>query len=105
MPSPADPPSRLSHDYLARPSRPPNQACCCTDGYRLGRSALTNFTRRLQLNEYAALASRIRFPNRKRRGATWLGRPFLSKVNGGRFSIHQQEAAPFEVVRYVTAPS
>jgi len=35
----------------------------------------------------------------------WLGRPFLSKVNGGRFSIHQQEAAPFEIVHYVIAPS
>jgi len=39
------------------------------------------------------------------RGATWLGRPFPKKINGGRFSIHQQEAAPFEVFHYVTAPS
>src|SRR6266478_4343802 len=34
-----------------------------------------------------------------------LGRPFLNKVNGGRFSIHQQEAAPFEIFDYVIAPS
>src|SRR4029077_7545811 len=34
-----------------------------------------------------------------------LGRPFLNKVNGGRFSIHQQEAAPFEIFHYVIAPS
>jgi len=33
------------------------------------------------------------------------GRPFLNKVNGGRFSIHQQEAAPFEIFHYVIAPS
>jgi hypothetical protein len=32
-------------------------------------------------------------------------RPFLNKVNGGRFSIHQQEAAPFEIFHYVIAPS
>jgi len=37
--------------------------------------------------------------------ATWLGRPFLNKVNGGRFSIHQQEATPFEIFHNVTAPS
>jgi hypothetical protein len=35
----------------------------------------------------------------------WLGRPFLNKVNGDRFSIHQQEATPFEIFRYVSAPS
>src|SRR5258708_31908712 len=29
----------------------------------------------------------------------------LNKVNGGRFSIHQQEAAPFEIFHYVTTPS
>jgi hypothetical protein len=34
-----------------------------------------------------------------------LGRPFLNKVNGGRFSIHQQEAAPFEIFHYLIAPS
>src|SRR5258707_4540813 len=34
-----------------------------------------------------------------------LGRPFLNKVNGGRFSIHQQEVAPFEIFHYVIAPS
>jgi len=38
-------------------------------------------------------------------GATWLGRPFPNKVNGGRFGIHQQEAAPFEIFHYVIAPS
>jgi hypothetical protein len=48
---------------------------------------------------------RMRFLNRKPIGATWLGRPFLNKVNGGRFSIHQQEAAPFEIFHYVTASS
>jgi hypothetical protein len=37
--------------------------------------------------------------------ATWLERPFLNKINRGRFSIHQQEAAPFEVFNYITAPS
>ena len=37
--------------------------------------------------------------------ATWLGRPFLNEVNRGRFSIHQQEAAPFEIFHYVTTPS
>jgi hypothetical protein len=36
--------------------------------------------------------------------ATWLGRPFLNKVNRGRFSIHQQEAAPFEIIHYVITP-
>src|SRR5258706_10243665 len=48
---------------------------------------------------------RMRFLKRKPIGATWLGRPFLNKVNGGRFSIHQQEAAPFEIFHYVIAPS
>jgi hypothetical protein len=48
---------------------------------------------------------RMRFLKRKPIGATWLGRPFPHKVNGGRFSIHQQEAAPFEVFNYITAPS
>src|SRR5260221_3818868 len=47
----------------------------------------------------------MRFPKRKPIGATWLGRPSLQKVNGGRFSIHQQEAAPFEIVHYVITPS
>ena len=47
----------------------------------------------------------MRFLKRKPIGATWLGRPFLNKVNGGRFSIHQQEAAPFEIFHYVIAPS
>ena len=47
----------------------------------------------------------MRFLKRKPIGATWLGRPFLSKVYGGRFSIHQQEAAPLEIVHYVIAPS
>ena len=37
--------------------------------------------------------------------ATWLGRSFLNKANGGRFSIHQQEAAPFKIFHYVTAPN
>jgi len=48
---------------------------------------------------------RMRFVKRKPIGATWLGRPFLNKVNGGRFSIHQQEAAPFEIFHCVTASS
>src|SRR6266481_7658802 len=47
----------------------------------------------------------MHFLKRKPVGATWLGRPFLHKVNGGRFSIHQQEAAPFEIFHYVTTPS
>jgi hypothetical protein len=34
---------------------------------------------------------RIRLRKRKPIRATWLGRPFLNKVNGDRFSIHQQE--------------
>jgi hypothetical protein len=34
----------------------------------------------------------------------WLGQPFPNKVNGGGFSIHQQEAAPFEIFHYVIAP-
>ena len=45
------------------------------------------------------------FSEPQARGFTWLGEPFLNKVNGGRFSIHQQEAAPFEILHYVTAPS
>jgi len=47
----------------------------------------------------------MRFLKRKPIGATWLERPSLHKVNGGSFSIHQQEAAPFEIFHYVTAPS
>src|SRR6266446_2825875 len=38
-------------------------------------------------------------------GAAWLGRPFFNKVNGGCFSIHQQEATPFEIFNYITAAS
>jgi hypothetical protein len=45
----------------------------------------------------------VHLRKRKPIGATWLGQPFLTKVNGGRFSIHQQVAAPFEIVHYVTA--
>src|SRR6266699_2043161 len=48
---------------------------------------------------------RKRFLKQKPIGATWLGRPFPNKVNGGRFGIHQQEAAPFEIFHYVIAPS
>src|SRR5260221_4119476 len=42
-----------------------------------------------------------------RAAAHWspLGRPFLNKVNGGRFIIHQQEAAPFEIFHYVISPN
>ncbi len=47
----------------------------------------------------------MHFLKRKPVGATWLGRTSLNKVNGGRFSIHQQEAAPFEIFDYVTTPS
>ena len=48
---------------------------------------------------------RMRFLKRKPIDATWLGCPFPNKVNGGGFSIHQQEAAPFEIFHYVIAPS
>jgi len=48
---------------------------------------------------------RIRLRKRKPIRATWVGRPFLNKVNGGRFSIHQKEATQFEIFRYVIAPS
>jgi len=37
--------------------------------------------------------------------AAWLGRPFFNKVNGGCFSIHQQEATPFKIFNYITAAS
>ena len=47
----------------------------------------------------------MHFLKRKPVGATWLGRTSLNKVNGGRFSIHQKEATPFEIFHYVTAPS
>src|SRR6266481_4096884 len=47
----------------------------------------------------------MHFLKRKPVGATWLGRTSLNKVNGGRFSIHQNEAAPFEIFHYVTTPS
>jgi hypothetical protein len=46
-----------------------------------------------------------RFPIPSTKASKWLGWPFLNKVNGSRFSIHQQEAAPFEIVRYVSASS
>jgi len=36
---------------------------------------------------------------------SWLRRPFFNKVNGGRFSIHQQETTQVEIFRYVIAPS
>ena len=51
------------------------------------------------------LALRLNDADAEANWCAWLGQPFLNKVSGGRFSIHQQVAAPFEIVHYVTAPS